>query len=134
MNFLMRWIITAVAVAVAVWIVPGVGVVGVQAWIGIIIVALVLSLINMSIKPILQILSIPITILTLGLFYIVVNTILLFLAAWLSNALFGVGFVIEGFGSGFLAAIVISIVSWIVNGIIGPQNTAGAQYSNGQRR
>lgn len=133
MNFILRWIITAIAVACAVWIVPGVGVVGMQAWVGIIIVALVLSLINMSIKPILQILSIPITILTLGLFYIVVNTVLLFLAAWLSNALFGVGFIIEGFGSGFLAAIVISIISYIVNGIIGPQNNPNPRYGNQQR-
>lgn len=133
MNFLVRWIITALAVAVAVWLVPGVAVIGVQAWVGIFIVALILSLINMSIKPILQILSIPITILTLGLFYIVVNTILLFLAAWLSNALFGVGFMIANFGSGFLAAIVISIVSCIVNGLIGPRddvNSAGSASRN----
>ena len=73
----------------------------------------------MSVKPILQLLSLPVTVLTLGIFYLVVNTAMLYLAAWLANGLFGVGFTIATFGSGFVAAIVISIVSAIVNGIVG---------------
>ena len=66
-----------------------------------------------------QVLSLPVTVLTLGLFYLVVNTAVLYLAAWLANGLFGIGFEIATFGSGFVAAIVISIVSGIVNGIVG---------------
>lgn len=81
--------------------------------------ALVLSLINMSVKPILHLLSLPITGLTLGLFYLVVNTGVLYLSAWAANGLFGAGFEIAAFDSGFVAAIVISIVSGIVNGILG---------------
>ncbi len=119
MNFIIRWIVTAIAVAAAVWLVPGVFVWGDSTWIGVIIFALFLALINMSIKPILQVLSIPITVITLGIFYIVVNTLMLYLAAWLANALFGVGFEITTFGSGFLAAIIISLVSALINGIIG---------------
>ncbi len=120
MNFIIRWLVTAIAVAAAVFLVPGVFVWGDSTWIGVIILALFLALINMSIKPILQVLSIPVTILTLGIFYIVVNTLMLYLAAWLANALFGVGFEVTTFGSGFVAAIIISIVSALVNGIIGP--------------
>lgn len=120
MRFIIRWIVTALAVGAAVWLVPGIEVLDGAAWAGIAIVALVLSLINMSIKPILQILSLPVTVLTLGIFYLVVNTLLLYLAAWLANGLFGIGFHIATFGSAFVASIVISIVSALVNGILGP--------------
>lgn len=119
MGFIARWITTAIAVAAAVWLVPGIEVVGVTTWVGVALMSLVLSLINMSIKPILHILSLPITVLTLGLFYIVVNTAVLYLSAGLANGLFEAGFEIATFGSGFVAAIVISIVSGIVNGILG---------------
>lgn len=119
MSFIVRWIVTAIAVAAAVWLVPGVEVLGAEAWVGVAVTGLALSLINMSVKPILQLLSLPVTVLTLGIFYLVVNTAMLYLAAWLANGLFGVGFTIATFGSGFVAAIVISIVSAIVNGIVG---------------
>ena len=119
MGFIIRWIVTAIAVAVAVWLVPGIEVVGTEAWAGVAILGLVLSLVNISIKPILQVLSLPVTIITLGIFYLVVNTAMLYLAAGLANGLFDIGFEIATFGSGFIAAIVISIVSAIVNGIVG---------------
>ena len=73
----------------------------------------------MSVKPLLQLLSLPITCLTFGIFYLVVNTIMLYLAAWLSNEMFHIGFVIASIGSAFVAAIVISVVSAIMNGIVG---------------
>lgn len=120
MNFIVRWLITAVAVGVAVWLVPGVFVWNDSTWIAVFLVALILSLINMSIKPILQILSIPITFLTLGLFYLIVNTLMLYFAAWLANVIFGAGFEIATFGSGFIAAIIISLVSVLLNGLLGP--------------
>lgn len=125
MGFLIRWIVTALAVAAAIWLVPGIDIIGGNdAWVGIAIFALILSLINISIKPLLQILSLPVTVITLGLFYLIVNTFLLYLAAWLANSLFGTGIYIEGFFSAFLASIVISIVSAIVNAIIGPADAA----------
>lgn len=120
MSFIIRWIVTAVAVAAAVWLVPGVFVWNDSTWVAVILVALILSLIDMSIKPILQLFSIPISVLTLGIFYIVVNTLMLYLAAWIANGLFGAGFEIATFGSGFVAAIVISIVSIILNAVIDP--------------
>ena len=81
--------------------------------------ALILSLVNMSIKQILQVLSLPVTVLTLGIFYLIVNTLLLYIAAWLANGLFGAGFYIASFGSAFVASIVISVVSTILNGLLG---------------
>lgn len=118
MNFFIRWIVTAIAVAAAVWIVPGIEVIGVEAWVGVVFCSLFLALINMSIKPLLQLLSLPVTVLTLGIFYLVVNTLMLYLAAWLANGLFGAGFWIASFGSAFVASIVISIVSTILNGLL----------------
>lgn len=120
MNFIIRWIVTAIAVAAAVWLVPGIEIINNgSSWVGIVFFALILSLINMSIKPILQVLSLPVTVLTLGIFYLIVNTLLLYLAARLANGLFGAGFYIDSFGSAFVASIVISIVSTLVNGLIG---------------
>ena len=111
MSFILRWIVTAVAVAAAVWLVPGVFVWNDSTWVAVLLVSLILSLIDLSIKPNLQLFSIP-------NFYVVVNTVMLYLAAWLANGLFGAGFEIATFGSGFVAALVISVVSVILNGIV----------------
>ena len=120
MNFIIRWLVTAIAVGVAVWIVPGMDLLGgTDAWVGIAIFGLILSLINISIKPIMQVLSLPISVITLGIFYLVVNTLMLYIAAWLANGIFQVGLVIDSFGSAFVASIVISIVSALVNALVG---------------
>lgn len=119
MNFIIRWIVTAIACGAAVWIVPGISTVGSDSTIAVVIMALVLSLINVSLKPILQFLSLPITVITLGIFYLIVNALLLELAAWAATGIFGSGIYIDGFGSAVLGSIVISIVSAIVNGIVG---------------
>ncbi|PNV68430.1 phage holin family protein [Enteroscipio rubneri] len=120
MNFIIRWLVTAVAVGVAVWLVPGIEVIGgTEAWVAIAIFGLILSLINISIKPIMQVLSLPITVITLGIFYLVVNTLMLYVAAWLANGIFQAGVDIATFGSAFVASIVISIVSGIMNAIVG---------------
>ena len=120
MNFIARWLATAVAVAAAAWIVPGIDIVGGDnAWIIIAAFALVLSLVNIGLKPILQTLSLPLTFLTFGIFYLIVNTLLLYIASWLTDGLFGMGLHIATFGSAFVASIVISIVSSLVNSLIG---------------
>lgn len=120
MKFILRTIAIFVAVAVAAWLVPGIDISGAgAAWASLLVVALVIALLNMTIKPILQIIGLPITIISLGVFYLVINTILLYIAAGISSALFGAGIEIASFGSGFVAAIVISIVSTIMNAILG---------------
>ncbi|RNL41304.1 phage holin family protein [Paraeggerthella hongkongensis] len=120
MNFIIRWLVTAIAVGVAVWLVPGIEIIGGnEAWVGIAIFGLMLALVNISIKPLMQVLSLPITVITLGIFYLIVNTFLLYVAAWLANGIFQVGFAIATFGSAFVASIVISIVSGIMNSVVG---------------
>ena len=120
MNFILRTIGIFVAVAVAVWLVPGIEIGGeASTWASVLVISLIIALLNMTIKPILQVLGLPITVITLGIFYLVINTALLYLASWLVGTLFGIDFYIATFGSGFVASIVISIVSSILNGVLG---------------
>ena len=123
MGFIGRWIATAIAVAAALWIVPGIDLDNTTStWVAVAIVGLMLALLNVSVKPILQIVSLPFSVLTLGIFYLVINTVVLYLASGIANGLFDVGFVITNFGSAFFASIIISIVSSIVNGITGSES------------
>lgn len=120
MKFILRCLALALAVSVVIWIIPGVDLVGGNdAWGAIALFSVILALVNSSLKPLLQTLSLPITFLTLGIFYLVVNTLMLYLSGWLANSLFHVGFVIESFGSGFVASIVISIISGFINAVTG---------------
>jgi putative membrane protein len=121
------WAITTVAVALAVFLVPGIEVwEDSQAWgggwmVSIISLAAVLAILNTFLKPILQAISLPITCLTLGLFAFVVNTALLYLSAWLSNV-FGAGVYIDNFFSALLASLVISIVTAVLGSLVGINN------------
>lgn len=120
MQFIGRWIATAVAAAAAVLLIPGIDVVGTGSTaMSVILFALILALINASIKPILQLLGMPITIITLGIFYILINAALLFLASSITLGLFNTGIYIGSWMSAVFAAIVISIVSTVVSGILG---------------
>lgn len=117
MNFVLRWIGCAIAVGVAAFIVPGIAVHG--GWAPVIFTALFLALINASIKPLLQLLSLPVTVLTLGIFALVINALMLELASWLAASAFGAGLVISSLGAALLASIIISIVSAWVNSLTG---------------
>jgi putative membrane protein len=119
MNFIARWLICAVAVGVAVWLIPGIDIFTPYRYLAIGALALFLALINVSIKPIVQVVALPFTVLTFGILYLVINTALLYLAAWLANTFFAVNFVIEGFFSAFFASIIISIVTVILNALTG---------------
>jgi putative membrane protein len=119
MKTVVVWLITAVAVAAAVWLVPGIDIIGPNSTISIAILAIIFAFLNAFIKPILQIISLPITILTLGIFGLIVNTLVLYIAAWFGNGLFDTGFLIDNFGSALLASIVISLVTVILNAITG---------------
>ena len=118
MEFLITWLVTSIATAAAIALVPGIAAVG-GSYMGPIMCALVLALVNAIVKPVIEFLSLPLTILTLGVFYLVINALMLELAGSLSLSLFGSGIQIDGFGSAFLGAIVISIASMIVGSVIG---------------
>lgn len=114
MNLLLRWIIASFSLFVAAWLVPGIRVEG-NAWGVYAVMALILGLINAIIRPILKLLSLPIIILTLGLFLLVINGITLWMASALAIKVFHVGFYVDGFWSAFLGALIVSIVSVILS-------------------
>lgn len=111
MGFLIRILISAVAVYLASYLIPGISITG-----GIgtaLIVAIVLGLLNAIVKPILVLLTIPITIVTLGLFYIVINVLMIFLADKLVD-----GFAVSGFLAAFLFSIVVSVITYLIDVIV----------------
>ena len=83
-------------------------------WWNFLLVAVIFSLVNTFIKPVLKIISLPITAITLGLFLVVINALMLLLTGWISDQL-DLGFVVNGFVPALLGAIVISIVSWVLH-------------------
>jgi putative membrane protein len=87
-------------------------------------VAIAFSLINSYIKPILRILTFPITIVTLGIFLLVLNALLLFLLDAISEQL-KLGFNVADFGAALLGSIVISIVGWILSMVVGAGRLSG---------
>lgn len=110
MGFLLHWIVVALALWVSAYIVPGVTV---TSWTALIVAALVLGLINALVRPLLVILTLPLTIMTLGLFYLVVNGAAFALAAAITP-----GFNLAGFWSAIFGALVVSIVSWAAGSVI----------------
>jgi putative membrane protein len=118
-NFIMLWLITAIAVAVAVWIVPGIRVSQPHPIWTILVVALVLGLINAFIRPVLYALSCGLIVLTLGLFTVVINGLMLWLASYVTSNGIGLEFHVSGFWSAVFGALIISIVSTIVSLVVG---------------
>ncbi len=110
-RLLVRFIINALALVVADALVGGIRIEGWQAYT---VMAIVLGLVNAVAKPVLEILTCPLIVLTLGLFLLVLNAAMLGLAAWIAGAL-GADVHIDGFGAAFLGAIIISIVSWFLS-------------------
>lgn len=113
---LLRYIILVIALAVTIWLVPGITVSG-DAVSTVLLMALILGAINVIVKPILKILSCGCILLTLGLFLLVVNALALWLASWFAQ-LVGIGFVVDGFWSAFWGGLVISIISFLLNTLI----------------
>jgi putative membrane protein len=106
MGFVLRIIVNTLAIVVAAKLVPGIEVDGVLAAIA---AGLLLGVINAVVRPILLVLTLPITLVTLGLFLLVLNG----LCFWLVAAVVK-GFQVEGFWSAVLGALVVSVVSWVV--------------------
>lgn len=116
MQFMFKWLMTAIAVAVATFLVPGIQPYGGgAAWVSFAFVALFLGLVNTLVKPFISAISLPLTIVTLGVFQLVINSFMLEFASYLSVNLLGSGIAIASFGAAFLGSIIISIVSGILN-------------------
>jgi putative membrane protein len=116
MRFLLRLAATAVALWVAVLVVPGITYAGgALALLG---VAVVFGLVNAVIRPILKVLTCPLVVLTLGLFVFVLNALMLWLTAALAQWL-GIGFAVTGFWAAFFGAIIVGLVSTVLTLFMG---------------
>lgn len=122
MKLVIRWVITAVALVAAVWLIPGIRIESQNAWIAVGLMAVSLGFVNAIIRPVLMFLSCGCIILTMGLFMIVVNGLALWAASWISVNLFNVGFYVDGLWPAMLGSIVVSIVSFLLSLLL-PDNT-----------
>ncbi len=114
MHLLVRFVINAAALWVAARLIPGIeaGSVG-----SVLAIALVFGVLNALIKPFLKLVSCPVILLTLGLFTLVVNAVMLMLTAWFGGKL-GIEFRVDGFLSAFLGALLVSVVSTVLSWLL----------------
>lgn len=115
MKILVNWLLSAVAIIIAAYLLPGVHVSG---FVTALIVAVVLSVINGFVRPVLALLTLPLTIITFGLFYLVLNTLLVMLAAAIIP-----GFGLDSFWWAFIFGIVMAIVHAVLSGIFVNKNS-----------
>ncbi len=111
-RFILRWLINAVALYAAVALVPGI-VAQSTNWLSFIWLALIFGLLNALLRPLLKLLTCPLIFLTLGLFTLVINTFLFWLAGVVGTN-FGVGFTVAGFWPAFLGGLIVSVVSVVL--------------------
>ncbi len=126
MRIVLRLVSTALALAVAAWLLDGIAFTGPSSGteelqeklLPLLLVAAILGLVTSFVKPLLVMVSFPLVILTLGLFLLVINALMLLLTDALAGAL-DIGFRVDGFWSALGGAVVITIVTWMVDGAIG---------------
>jgi putative membrane protein len=112
MQILLRLLINAAALWAATRLVPGISFTG--DWRLLFMVALVIGVLNASVRPVLWVMTLPLLLLTLGLFTFVLNAVMLWLTGAVSDAL-GLGFHVDGFRAAFLGALVVSVVSFMLS-------------------
>ncbi|MDR1236860.1 MAG: phage holin family protein [Propionibacteriaceae bacterium] len=127
LRFLVRFLASAAALAVATYLLPGIHTDAVtdqdKIWI-VLGVAVIFGIVNAVVKPLFKFVATPIIFLTLGLFLLVVNAMLLQLVAWLSGIV-GLSWRVDDWGSAFLGALIVSVVSFILNAFF---NTKGMDH------
>ena len=121
-NRIVQILVNAGALYAADYLIEGIGFSG--EWWKLLLVALAFSLLNTYLRPILRILTFPISVITLGLFLLVINALMLLLTSAVSEQL-KLGFVVADFGSAFLGAIVVALVGWVLSMVVGSGRVAG---------
>jgi len=110
MKYILKWVAIGAVIFFLPQVVRGIQVENLYTAV---IVAIVLALLNITVKPVLVILTLPVTILTLGLFLFVINALVLQFAGTIVK-----GFSVDGFGAAFLGALIISVVSWVAEKVL----------------
>lgn len=117
MKLLIRWVISALALFAAAWLVPGIRVEE-TGWVVFAAMAVILGLVNAVVRPLLKLLTCPLILLTLGLFVLVINGLTLWLASSVAVNWFNVGFYVDGFWPAFLGALIVSVVTVILSALV----------------
>ncbi len=114
-RFIIRWAINAVALFAAIALIKGIHLTPGSNWVTIVFLALIFGLVNALVRPLLKALTCPLIVLTLGLFTLVVNTLLFALTGWIGTQ-FGMGFTIDPpwFWNAFLGSLIVSIISIVL--------------------
>lgn len=128
MGFLLKLLAYAAGLAVSAWLLDGIRFTGPsngsaevqEKVLPLLGVAIILTLVNTFIRPVLKVLSFPITILTLGLFLLIINALMLWLTSRIADG-FDLGFEVSGFVAAVLGAIIITIVTWAVDAALGDE-------------
>ncbi|KAB2319543.1 MAG: hypothetical protein ABS91_01785 [Thiobacillus sp. SCN 64-35] len=110
MRLLLVWILNAVALLAVTWLLPSIQVAGFGAAL---LAALALGFINTLVRPVLALLTLPITVVTLGIFYLVLNGLLF----WLASAVIP-GFHVEGFGPALMGALLYGLIAWALSALV----------------
>ena len=118
-EFLERWLVLTIAAGAMVLLLPGMHPVGEPPIKGIAAFALFMALINASLKPVAQLITLPLAIITFGFFLLVINWLCMRLASWLAVSLFGVGVLVDGFWWSVLGSLIMAIVAQMVGSLIG---------------
>jgi putative membrane protein len=121
MRFLLRVLVSAAALGVATWAVPGIELTAASGWSKtgtLLVVALIFGVINATLKPLIKVVGCAFYVLTLGLIALVVNGLLLWLTSWIAGQL-TLPFHITGFWAAFWGAIIVGLVSWLLNLLVG---------------
>lgn len=111
-GFILRWLIVALGLWVAEQILPGIEIADTPT---LLLAAALLGLVNAIVRPLIVILTLPITLLTLGIFLLVINGLMLELVAWFLPKVH-----VASFGDAFLGALIVSVTGWITSSWIGP--------------
>jgi putative membrane protein len=120
MRFILRVLVNAAALGVATWLFSGITLSAdttTNKVVTVLIVASIFGIVNAIVRPIFQLVTLPIILLSLGLFLLVINALLLMFTSWLSGV-FGLGWHVDGFWTALGGSIVISIVSFILNAFL----------------
>ncbi len=119
-RFLIKVLINAVAVYAAVALLSPHIMAQSNDYIAYLLLGLIFGLVNAILRPLAMLLTCPLILLTLGLGTLLVNTVMFLLTGWI-GAQYGVGFTVENFGYAFLGALIVSVVSLVLNGIFNPK-------------
>ena len=122
---LIRFLASAIALAVATWVVPGISISNpdMEAEVlTLLAVAAIFGLVNSIVKPLFKLVTAPLIFVTLGLFLLVINAVLLMLVSWLAGEL-GLAWHVDDWGSAFIGALIVSVVSFIFNAFFGKRGT-----------